>query len=124
MYKTVAVVYIILRPGRNLGMENGPLSFPYILPSPRPPRHPPIPALPTPYNISFLLFSFRFFILPHSTPGIKRSFLFIGRQYKPLCPSHSPHATTYTSFSFAVEYGIAFRLVHLNGRLFLLFFKF
>lgn len=38
----VVVVYIILRPGRNLGMENGPLSFPYILsifspPNARPP---------------------------------------------------------------------------------------
>uniref|UniRef100_A0A2S2QDY7 Uncharacterized protein n=1 Tax=Sipha flava TaxID=143950 RepID=A0A2S2QDY7_9HEMI len=29
--EAAAVVYIILRPGRNLGMENGPLSFPYIL---------------------------------------------------------------------------------------------
>lgn len=123
MYKTVAVVYIILRPGRNLGMENGPLSFPYILPTPHPPTMPLFRhnLLRKIYPFSFFSFRF-FFFLPHSTPGIKRSFLFIGRRYKPLClPSH---ATTFTSFSFAVEYGIAFRLVHLNGRLFIIFLKF
>lgn len=77
-----AVVYIILRPGRNLGMENGPLyiiSFPYTrfffsL----------LFAFRCTTNLILSLFFFVFvFFSPHH-PGIKRSFLFIGRRFNPL----------------------------------------